>query len=281
MPKSPAWMARPSLAAGAALLALLAGPAPAQVADLVDRNHLRVCADPANAPLSAQDGSGVENRIAVLLAEKLGRSLEYTWFPQVTGFVRNTLGAARCDVVIGFAQGDDLVLNTNHYYTSTHVLVTRADDPLAGVTELSDPRLRGKKIGVVAGSPPASHIARLGLMKDAEPYPLMVDRRIENPAGRMLEDVAAGRLDAALLWGPIGGPLVKGNPALHAEPLLKETAPPKLFYRITMGVRAGEEEWKRELNSFIRRNQAEIDGILREAGVPILDDYGRELKPAG
>lgn len=259
----------------------LTGLAAAQVADLVDRAHLRVCADPANSPLSAQDGSGFENRIADLVAERLGRPVRYTWFPQVTGFVRNTLGTGRCDVVIGYAQGDELVLNTNHYYTSTHVLVTRAGDDLAGVDSLSDPRLKGRRIGVVAGSPPATHVARLGLMKDARPYRLMVDRRIDNPAQTMLDDVAAGRLDAALLWGPIGGPLARGNPALHVVPLLKETAPPKLFYRITMGVRAGEDEWKRELNSVIRRNQAEIDAILRAAGVPILDDYGRVEKPAG
>lgn len=279
------WPARraPSGRAALALAAALAaaGPAAAQVADLVDRTHLRVCADPANAPMSMQDGSGFENRIADLMAERLGRPVQYTWFPQVTGFVRNTLGAGKCDVVIGFAQGDDLVLNTNHYYTSTHVIVTRADGDLAGVEALSDPRLKGRRIGVVIGSPPATHVAKLGLMKDAQPYPLMVDRRVENPAARMLEDVAAGRTDAALLWGPIGGPLAKADPALSARPLLQETAAPKLFYRITMGVRAGEDEWKRELNSFIRRNQSDIDAILREAGVPILDDYGKALKPAG
>ena len=264
------------------LLALgLAGPAPAQVADLVDRTHLRVCADPADLPLSSQDGTGFENRIAMLLSGKLGRPVEYTWFPQVTGFVRHTLGLARCDVIIGFAQGDELVLNTNHYYTSTHVLVTRADDDLAGVEALSDPRLQGRRLGVVAGSPPATHVARLGLMKNAKPYRLMVDRRVENPAQQMLDDVAAGVTDAALLWGPIGAPLARANPALHVTPLLKETAAPRLFYRITMGVRPGEDEWKRELNSFIRRNQGEIDAILREAGVPILDDYGKMLKPAG
>jgi polar amino acid transport system substrate-binding protein len=265
----------------AAVLTAVAGTTAAQVADLVDRAAFRVCADPANAPLSMQDGSGFENRIAEVMAASLGVPVEYTWFPQVTGFVRQTLGAGKCDVVMGYAQGDELVLNTNHYYTSTHVLVVRADGDLADVGSLSDPRLQGRKIGVVIGSPPATHVARLGLMQDAKPYKLMVDRRVESPSEAMLADVEAGVTDAALLWGPIGGPLVKARPALVATPLLAESGPPRLVYRITMGVRAGEDVWKRELNSQIRRNQAEIDTILRDAGVPILDDFGKGLKPAG
>ncbi|WP_395540481.1 substrate-binding domain-containing protein [Neotabrizicola sp. sgz301269] len=261
-----------------ALLAALAAPAGAQVADLVDRTAFRVCADPANAPLSMQDGSGFENAIAQLFADKLDVPLKYTWFPQVIGFVRQTLTAGKCDVVIGFAQGDELVLNTNHYYTSTHVLVVRADSDLAGVTQLADPALQGHKLGVVAGSPPATHVARLGLMKLAKPYDLMTDRRVEDPGGDMLRDVENGVTDGALMWGPIAGPMAKKFPDLKVIPLLNEPDTPRLFFRITMGVRAGEDSWKRELNSMIRRNQAEIDTILREAGVPLVDDYGKALK---
>ena len=217
---------------GAAVLVaaavMAAGPAAAQVADLVDRSAFRACADPANRPLSAEDGTGFENRIAELMAGALGVPVQYTWFPQVIGFVRMTLQAGRCDVVMGYAQGDELVLNTNHYYTSTHVIVVRRDGDLADVDTLGDPRLKGRRIGVVAGSPPATHVARLGMMKDAVPYDLMTDRRVEDPAGQMLADLEAGKTDAALLWGPIGGPLVKeGHPGLVATPLLKETAPPR------------------------------------------------------
>lgn len=266
----------------AALLALIAaGPAAAQVADLVDRTAFRVCADPANVPMSSEDGSGFENQIAEVMAAGLGVPVRYTWFPQVIGFVRQTLQAGKCDVVIGYAQGDELVLNTNHYYTSTHVLVTRRDSDLADVDTLGDPRLQGKRIGVVAGSPATTHVARLGMMKLAKPYDMMVDRRVEHPSEDMLDDVENGVTDAALLWGPIGGPLVKVRPDLQATPLLKETEAPRLVFRITMGVRAGEDVWKRELNSQIRRNQEQIDAILRDAGVPILDDYGKGLKPAG
>ncbi|MCE6961574.1 substrate-binding domain-containing protein [Cereibacter sphaeroides] len=261
--------------------ALAAQPAAAQVADLVSDAAFRVCADPALVPMSSRDGSGFENRIAEHLASALGKPLEYTWFPMATGFVRNTLFAGKCDVVIGYAQGDELVLNTNHYYTSTHVLVVRADGPLAGIERLADPALKGHRIGVVAGSPPASHLARNGLMAKARPYSLMVDRRVEDPAGDMLAAVESGEIDAAVLWGPVGGPLVKAHPALKAIPLVKEEGAPKLFYRITMGVRQGEDVWKRELNSLIRREQGALDAILRDAGVPLLDDYGRGLKEAG
>ncbi|MEI4472743.1 substrate-binding domain-containing protein [Frigidibacter sp. MR17.24] len=258
-------------------LAVLAGGAQAQVADLVDRSALRVCADPGNLPLSARDGSGFENAIAELMGRALDRPVRYTWFPQVMGFVRKTLAAGECDLVIGYAQGDEMVLNTNHYYTSTHVLVTRADDALATVERLDDPALQGHRLGVVVGSPPATHLARAGLMKLAHPYNLMVDRRVEDPAGQMLDDLQAGRIDGALLWGPIGGPLAKAR-GLSVMPLLHETAAPKLWYRITMGVRQGELDWKHELNSQIRRHQDEIDRILVDAGVPILDDYGTALK---
>ena len=181
------------LGIAAAVGLALAAPAAAQVADLVDHSAFRVCADPGDKPLSAQDGSGFENKIAELFAAKLGVPLQYTWFPQVTGFVRQTLQAGKCDVVMGYAQGDDLVLNTNHYYTSTHVIVVKADGDLADVDTLSDPRLKGRRIGVVAGSPPATHVARLGMMADAEPYELMTDRRVEDPAGDMLRDLEFGQ----------------------------------------------------------------------------------------
>ena len=120
-------------------------PAAAQLTDLVSRTAFRVCADPANLPFSNEAGEGFENAIAALFAETLGRELQYTWYPMSQGFVRRTLIENRCDVIPGYAQGDELVLNTNHYYTSTHVLVARADGDLADVTTLADPRLQGRR----------------------------------------------------------------------------------------------------------------------------------------
>jgi len=263
----------------AAALAVLAGAAGAQVADLRSTTALRVCADPAAAPMSARDGSGFENRIAGLLADRLGLPLQYFWFPQGMGFIRKTLLDGNCDVVIGYAQGDELVQNTNHYYTSVYGIVTRRDGELAKVDRLTDPALKDHDIGVVAGTPPASHMARAGLAKDMRGWDLFVDRRVENPVGDMLKGVHDGTLDAAVLWGPLAGPLVKADPDLQFTPLLKEEGGPKLFYRITMGVRPSDQEWKRELNSLIRRNQDDINVILHEAGVPLVDDYGQQLLP--
>src|SRR5215831_10636825 len=176
-----------------------------QRVDLVDRTALRVCADPANLPFSNDRGEGFENKIAEMVAADLKIPVEYTWFPQATGFIRQTLFAKRCDVVMGYAQGDDLVLNTNHYYRSTYALVLRKGAGLDGVDSLGDPRLRGKRLGVIAGTPPATAMAQLGLIERAKPYALMVDRRYESPAERMIEDIQSSDVDAGVLWGPIAG----------------------------------------------------------------------------
>ena len=262
---------RASLAA--VLSIFLFTDAKAQTSDLVAKTALRVCADPANMPFSNKAGEGFENKIAELLAEKLDLPLRYFWFPQAVGFVRKTLGEKRCDVVIGYAQGHELVLNTNHYYVSSYVIVTKPDGALSDVTKLSDERLKGKRIGVMVGAPPATHMARYGLVGDAKGYRLMADRRVESPAENMIEDLLEGEVDAAVLWGPIGGNLAKAND-LTMTPLLEETGAPRMFYRITMGVRPGELVWKRKLNSLIRRNQSEIDEILSEYGLPLLTEMG-------
>ncbi|MFK7941800.1 MAG: substrate-binding domain-containing protein [Paracoccaceae bacterium] len=272
----PAWAAKACIAA--VLAALFGAPSAfAQTSDLVSQSRFRVCADPANEPLSSKDGTGFENKIAELFAAKLDRPLEYTWFPQALGFVRRTIGLNRCDVIIGFAQGHEMVLNTNHYYVSTYAIVTKPDGDLASVDHIGDPVLKGKKIGVMAGAPPATHMARKGLIGDAKGYRLMVDRRVESPVEQMMDDVLAGETDAAMVWGPLGGKYALDR-GLKMTPLLKEEGAPRLFYRITMGVRQGELKWKRELNKLIRRNQGEIDAILTEYGVPLLEDYGTALK---
>ncbi|MEL6198288.1 MAG: substrate-binding domain-containing protein [Pseudomonadota bacterium] len=271
---------RISLPAGliALIFALGAGQAAVAVdtSDLVSKTAFRVCADPANMPFSNEAGDGFENKLAELFAEKLGRPVQYTWFPQATGFVRNTLRVAKCDVVIGYAQGHELVLNTNHYYVSSYVLVTKADGPLAGVDHLGDPLLKDSRLGIIAGSPPATHAAQNGLVAKAKPYPLMVDRRFDDPAQLMIDDIVAGEIDAALAWGPIAGWYAQqASIPLTVTPLLKEEGAPRMFFRITLGVRQGELSWKRELNKIIRRNQEAIDAILTSYGVPLVDEFGR------
>jgi quinoprotein dehydrogenase-associated probable ABC transporter substrate-binding protein len=255
---------------------LLPGAGTAQRVDLVNRTALRVCADPANLPFSNDKGEGFENKVAEIVAGELKVPLEYTWFPQATGFIRNTLFAKRCDVVLGYAQGDDLVLNTNAYYRSTYALLFRRGSGLDGIDALGDPRLSDKRIGIIAGTPPSNAMVRLGLMQRAKPYPLVVDRRYESPAERMIADIRAGDIDAGVLWGPIAGYFAgKGGEKLTLVPLLKEPGEPRLFFRISFGVRNLEDDWKHQLNDVIAKRQGDIDAVLLAYGVPLIDDNTR------
>jgi len=227
-------------------------------------------------PFSNEAGEGFENKIAELLAAELKLPLEYTWFPQATGFVRNTLGAKRCDVVMGYVAAGEVLQNTNPYYRSAWTLVYPKDKELDGVESLSDPRLKGKRLGIVAGAPPATVMAMNGLMARAKPYALMVDRRYESPAEEMLRDIASGEVDAGILWGPIAGYFVKKSGAPFAVvPLLHENKSVPMAFRITFGLRHGEVEWKHQLNEFIATHEAEIQGILKQYGVPLIDDQDK------
>jgi quinoprotein dehydrogenase-associated probable ABC transporter substrate-binding protein len=194
------------------------------------------------------------------------------------GFIRQTLFAKRCDVVMGYAQGDELVLNTNAYYRSVYTLVYRKGAGLDGVDQLADPRLKDKRIGLIAGTPPTELLLRLGHMARAKPYPLMVDRRYESPAERMVADIRSGEVDAGVLWGPIAGYFAANDAEpLAVVPLLKETTGPRLAYRITFGVRQGEDDWKRELNALIARLQGKLDAVLLQYGVPLLDEQDKPI----
>jgi quinoprotein dehydrogenase-associated probable ABC transporter substrate-binding protein len=246
--------------------------------ELVDPKVLRVCADPRNLPFSNEKGEGFENKLAELFAEKLQKKLDYMYFPQATGFVRMTLGTHRCDVIMGFPQGDDLVQGTNPYYRTAYALVAKQGSGLDDVTTLEDSRLNGKRIGIVAGTPPATNMAANGLMMNAKPYPLMIDTRFDSSAVAMIDDLRSGEIDAGVLWGPMAGYYAKqANPPLHVTPLTKETSGPKLAYRIGMGVRPADQNWKRQLNRLIQENQPAINKILLDYGVPLLDENDRPI----
>jgi quinoprotein dehydrogenase-associated probable ABC transporter substrate-binding protein len=244
--------------------------------ELVDPKVLRVCADPRNLPFSNEKGEGFENKLGELFAEKLQKKLDYMYFPQATGFVRMTLGAHRCDVIMGFPQGDDLAQGTNPYYRTAYALVARQGSGLDDVATLGDARLKGKHIGIVAGTPPATNMAANGLMLDAKSYPLMIDTRFDSSAAAMIDDLNSGKIDAAVLWGPLAGFYArKANPPLHVTPLVKETTGPRLVFRIGMGVRGADQNWKRLLNRLIQENQPAINKILLDYGVPLLDENDR------
>src|SRR5213592_1845603 len=246
--------------------------------ELVDPKVLRVCADPRNLPFSNDKGEGFENKLGELLAEKLQKKLDYMYFPQATGFVRMTLGAHRCDVIMGFPQGDDLAQGTNPYYRTAYALVARQGGGLEDVATLEDERLKGKHIGIVAGTPPATNMAVNGLMANAKPYQLMVDTRIDSSAEAMIGDLTSGKIDAGILWGPMAGFYAKkANPPLHVTPLVKEKTGPRLAFRIGMGVRGADQNWKRVLNRLIQENQPAINKILLDFGVPLLDENDRPI----
>src|SRR5271156_3568574 len=243
--------------------------------ELVDPEVFRACGDPRNLPFSNEKGEGFENKLAELFAAKLGKKLGYTYFPQATGFVRNTLGSHRCDVIMGFPQGSDLVQVTVPYYRTTYALVSKPGSGFEGVKALDDPKLKEKRIGIVAGTPPSTNMAINGLMAHAKPYPLMIDTRRDSSAGAMIEDLAHGEIDCGFLGGP--RPVFSGSqsePRLIVAPLLKETLGPPLIYRIGMAVRPSDQEFKRALNKLIAENQVEINKLLLSYDVPLLDESG-------
>ena len=246
--------------------------------ELIDPKVLRVCADPSNMPFSTDKGEGFENKLAELLANKLGKGLSYSWYPQATGFVRNTLAAHKCDLIMGIPQGDDIVQVTNPYYRTAYALVFKQGHGLEGVDTLGDPRLKGKRIGIVAGTPPGNNMAANGLMANAKPYPLVIDTRVDSSAAAMMHDLAAAEIDVGILWGPMAGYYARqATPAVTVVPLVKETTGPRLAYRIAMGVRYTDQEWKRQLNRTIQDNQPAINRLLLSFGVPLLDDGDRAI----
>jgi quinoprotein dehydrogenase-associated probable ABC transporter substrate-binding protein len=251
-----------------------------QTGELVDQDTLRVCSDPHNLPFSNEAGEGFENRIAELLAQELGVELAYTWYPQSIGFVRNTLGARVCDVVMGIVTTSELMQNTNPYYRSSYALVQRTDAG-AKVASLADPQLADLRIGAVAQTPPVDLLAQQGLLKNLRPYQLMVDTRFASPGRDMVEDVAAGEIDVGVLWGPIAGYWAKQQSVpIEVIPIAGEKVGARLDFRITMGLRRNEPEWKRVLNDFIAEHKAEIQAILLDYGVPLLDEQGHQIKAA-
>lgn len=246
--------------------------------EAVDHTAFRVCADPANLPFSNDKGEGFENKIAELLAAKLGVPVKYTWYPNSIGFLRNTLRVRRCDVVMGIVSGAELVQSTNPYYRSAYVMVTRKADNIAA-DKIEDPALKALRIGLTAGAPPADVAAKNGLAAHIKPYDLYVDTRYQSPGKDMINDLASKEIDVALLWGPIAGYYAaQHDDALKVTPLLNEPKSTRMEFFITLGVRPGENKWKNDLNNLLRANKDAIDGILRGYHVPLLNARGDLLQ---
>jgi quinoprotein dehydrogenase-associated probable ABC transporter substrate-binding protein len=240
--------------------------------------ELRVCADPNNLPFSNQRQQGFENRLAELIAKEEGAAVRYTWWPQRRGFIRNTLAAGKCDLVMGMPYGAERVLTTRPYYRSTYVFVSRKDRHL-GVTSLDDPVLRTVKIGVqlvgddYANTPPVHALSRRGIVGNLVGYSVFGDYSQENPPARIIDAVVARDVDIAVAWGPLAGYFAKrsGVP-LEIIPVSPAIDPPGLRFTfdISLAVRPADAERKRELEGVLDRRRSEIDQLLAEYGVPIV-----------
>jgi len=242
--------------------------------EAVDTNHLRVCADPANMPFSNKEGEGYENDIAKLLGAKLNIPVVYDYFPQVIGYVRETLNKKKCDILIGITAGNDLILNTIPYMRWSYVMVYFKDNGIE-VDRPNHPQLAELTIGMQAGTPPNFIIQKNNLMGRVRPYNLTFDPRKAIIGESIIEDMIDGLIDIAFMSGPIASHFLhkKGYTKDDFVFIPLETTDQgwgKMDYYTTMGVRDGETDWKKKLNKFIKENQKEIDAILKKHNIPIL-----------
>jgi quinoprotein dehydrogenase-associated probable ABC transporter substrate-binding protein len=286
-----------ALLAGAGLACVLIAAHAQDVAKPAGQSPavLRVCADPGNMPLSNDHAEGYENKIAQALARDLGRTVEFTFFPQRMGFVRNTLRQRdeatqqfKCDVIIGVPKGFELTATTRPYMRSTYALLFESREEFARLQSPEDllamppERLRALRIGVFGRSPGADWLLRNELLDHAVFYAPQSGDPAESPALTVERDLAAGKIDMAIVWGPIAGFLAgrhAQNPAWRALPF-KPDSTIKFDFEISMGVRFGEKEWKDTLDKWISAHERDVQAILSSYRVPLLDANGVLIAPS-
>ena len=286
--------ARHTLRCLVAAMALLAGlPASAQPQDAApERKALRVCQDPNNLPFSNTKAEGIENRIAEVFGKALGLPVTYYSFPQRLAFIRNTLrfklpgSDYPCDIVMGVPVGFDQVSVTKPYYRSTYAMVVDKSLPnLAQVSSIDDllkldpAALKKLRIGVYNRSPGSEWLVKHGLVEQGVPYQTMNADPDQYPGDIIERDLAAGKIDAAIVWGPIAGFFAKRVTAkpLAVLPMASEPGV-KFDFQMAMGVRYGEREWKQKIEGLIESERPAIQAILREFGVPLLDESGKLIR---
>lgn len=252
------------------IIAVAAGLA-VTVAHAEELKALRVCADPDNLPFSNRQEEGFENRIAALVARELGIPVAYTWWPQRRGFLRGTLNARRCDVVIGIPAGHPMVLTTGAYYSSPYVVVSRVQEAVQ-IASLDDPLLKKLRIGVYQNSPIDFVFGRQGMIENVIGYSTFYDGRIDYPE-KIIQDVASGRIDVAVVWGPAAGYFVSQQPDVLTlapvdVPRLEGNGEGEVF-AISMGVRKTDESLHAVLETVLRTRADEIRHILQQYGMPL------------
>jgi len=261
------------------LVGTLAAALLASTAAWAGEGELRVCADPDNLPFSNQRQAGFENKIAKRLADDLRMRLVYTWQKQRQSFIRQTLLAERCDVVMGVPYGLERVRSTRPYYRSGYVFVTARRRHLA-LKSLDDPLLRTLKIGLHAigkdgsNTPPANALARRGMAANIVGFSMWGEASVKNPQGQIVDAVAQGQIDAAIVWGPIGGFFAnRYGKALVVEPVPDDAGMPSMpfAFDIAIGVRKGEEAFAAQLEASVQRNRREIHDILTAYHIPLIE----------
>ena len=247
-------------------------------ATIADARELRVCADPNNLPFSNERGEGFENKIAELIANELGVTLSYTWWAQRRGFIRNTLNTGSCDLVTGTTNGIEMLRTTLPYYRSGYTFVTRQDGPK--VSSLDDPILHNLRIGIQlvgedgANPPPSEALARRGIVDNVRGYLVYGDYREQNPAAAIMDAVAKGEIDVAIVWGPVAGYFAgRESVPLKVALVTPQNDGPRLpmVFDINMGVRRDDPTLRDEINAALSKLRPKIDAVLANYGVPRAD----------
>lgn len=256
------------------LTAVAAGCAP-DIAMTGPARVLRVCADPNNLPFSNRAGEGFENRIAEIVAAQLDARLEYVWFAQRRGFVRNTLRAGECDVIIGVPRTFELAATTRPYYRSRYAFITRAGDPAP--QSFDDRLLRTARVGVhiigddFSNSPPAHALSARGIITNVRGYSVYGDYASPSPPAELVRAVARRDIDIAIAWGPLAGYFIKQSAVpLRATPVSPAIDPPGLpfEFEMSMAVRRENQDLLRLLETILDERRADIEALLDEYGVP-------------
>jgi mxaJ protein len=237
--------------------------------------ELRICADQNNLPFSKSDGSGFENRIASIVADEMGARVQYTWHAQRRGFIRTTLNAGLCDVIMGVPSSLHMLKTTRPYYRSSYAFVRRAD--AQQITSFNDPLLKKLKVGVQligndgVNTPPVHDLTRRGIVNNVHGFLVQNDYSTKAPLAPIINAVADGDIDVAIVWGPTAGYFAKKQPvALKVTPILLDPSALDLAltYDISMGVRKDDLALLDELNRAISKRRTQINSVLDAYGVP-------------